>query len=543
MPAAPRRLIALALALTACSGGGGGGGGPLPAPPPAAPSPPAPTPAPTTRTRSLAVDASRSVGDLAPLWRDHYDLSYTHLAYSADPGFLAEASALKARSWRCSVGRWEVGTPPPAGGDSLDPAALRACEREFYRGPNKLAAADDPANYDFAYLDDQIAALLALGVQPFLCFDYTPFTLSSEQDPLNANNLGRADPSLSFSNGIRTAPPADPAVYARVVRNTIRHLRGLFKGSSDTGVAQIEIGNEPDLYNGSGPARFFWTGDRAQWVAVYQAVAAEVEADPAIRELIELGGGSFAFQPFEPSPSFAQDAIAALALSGARLDFVSTHAYSDDPAEQLRALIRLRAILDALAISPDIAVAEWGRALDGLDPVYDRIEHGLFRAKAIIFMQTFGVRFAHEALIRDPFRTPGGLGLLTTAPAQAKPAADVYKALNLLNPTPRALPITIDPGAFALAGRDDAGGEVVVAAIIDDPGPGARTRLELAVDGLPWGAAPFAAERFVVSDATNAAGLGPVLAAASSGAGGAFQDAVEAGPGEGQLVIWRLRVP
>ena len=41
---------------------------------------------------SLAVDAGTVTGTLEPLWRDHYDLSYTHLEYEGEAG-LAPNSA------------------------------------------------------------------------------------------------------------------------------------------------------------------------------------------------------------------------------------------------------------------------------------------------------------------------------------------------------------------------------------------------------------------------------------------------------------------
>ena len=62
-----------------------------------------------------------------------------------------------------------------------------------------------------------------------------------------------------------------------MVRNAIRHVRGLFAGTTDYGINYIEIGNEPDLAGGSGtPINYFWTGTRSQWIAMYNAIAAEI---------------------------------------------------------------------------------------------------------------------------------------------------------------------------------------------------------------------------------------------------------------------------
>ncbi|MDF1667831.1 MAG: hypothetical protein P1V97_39200, partial [Planctomycetota bacterium] len=417
-------LLILCLSLPGCGGGGSSGGG----------GSPNPAPSTSTTTISATIDGSSVTGSIQPLWRDHYDLSYTHLSYTAESGFLNLAQSLSPRSWRCSVGRWEVSTPAPTGGASLDPNVLRTCEREFYRGANTLAEADNPANYDFTYLDSQLTALLGLGVEPFLCFDYMPFTLSSEQNPNNADNVGVSDPNFSFSNGIRTAPPMDNAVYARVVRNTIRHVRGLFAGTNNFGVQFFEIGNEPDLVAPNGtPVKYFWSGDAAQFASMYAAIAAEVNGDAQLSSTISLGSGSFAFLPGESNPRFSVQFLSAIATNNIRLDFLSYHSYDDDANNHLNTLIQIQSILQTLSINPMLVNGEWGRALDGFDPVYDQIEHGLLRVRVMAIMQLFGVQIAHEALFRDPAPGAGILGLLGTGPSRKKPATDVYLALNKLN--------------------------------------------------------------------------------------------------------------
>ncbi len=272
-----------------------------------------PAPAPVVTTMSIEVDAGTVTGEIRPLWSDHYDLSFEQFSYAADAGFSAVLADLAPRSWRCSVGRWEVGFPPPAGADSTDPVTLAGSEREFYRGANTLFDADNPANYDFTYLDAQLASLIAAGLDPYLCFDYMPFTLAAEQDPFNANNVNLSLPGMpysiySFSNGIRTSPPAEPAVYARVVRNTIRHVRGLFAGTTDFRVEWFEVGNEPDLVDETGaPVPFFWAGDEAEFYDTYAAIAAiaaEVDADGSISSSVQLGAGSFAFMPSMAGTAF-----------------------------------------------------------------------------------------------------------------------------------------------------------------------------------------------------------------------------------------------
>lgn len=521
-------LLALLL-ISACSGGSSSGGGGA-----------SPTPV-SVQQQTVVVDANTVTFTLAPLWRDHYDLSVSALNYRQEPGFSALTNELQARSLRCSVGRWEVGLPVPSGGDSLDPVVLRAVEREYYRGPNTLAGADDPGNYDFGYLDGQLSEINALGMEAFLCFDYMPFTLSSEQNPMNANNLGLSNPSFSFSNGIRTAPPADDAVYARVVRNVMRHCRGLFAGSTNFNVTSFEIGNEPDLVGANAqPTPLFWTGTRGQFFNMVQAIVTEVVNDPDLNSQVRIGAGSFAAQSNEPTPRFVQDFLASIAATGTRLDFLSYHSYDDDAAPHFQILNELNALRQNLALNFDLVNGEWGRALDGSDPVYDQIEHGLLRFKVMIFMELFGVTHAHEALFRDPAPGTQILGLIATGPVSSKPVTDVYKALNRFNDCLNGLSLQTSQGSFFLAGRNNAATKLVLATAVDDPGAGQATDVEVDIPMLPWGAVPFQVRRYEVSEASHALGQGPRLVTTTNLSGGSFQETLRVSAGEAQLIVWEL---
>lgn len=378
-------------------------------------------PTPLVSTHSITIDASTSTGALRSLWRDHYDLSFEHFDYDSEPGFSALLTSLAPRSWRCSVGRWEVGFPPPLGGDSLVPATLGTVEREFYRGPNTLVGADIPSNYNFTYLDAQIVSLLAAGVDPFVCFDYMPFTLAAEQDPQNANsaniNLPNSPYSVySFSNGIRTSPPADPAVYARVVRNTMRHMRGLFAGTTDFGITWFEVGNEPDLVDEAGfSLPLFWTGTELEFYDMYAAIAAEVDADAALTGLVQLGSGSFALIPTIPGTAFMQAFLVRVGVNLPRIDFLSFHSYGDVPEAHLGKFSLVSTISTSAGVALPWVNAEWGRNLGGTEPIYDEIGHGLLRAKVLSVMQAFPFVIAHEALLRDPGTSGGELGLVRNA--------------------------------------------------------------------------------------------------------------------------------
>ncbi len=504
-------------------------------------------PSTTTVSQSIVVDASAVSGTLRPLWRDHYDLSFEHFNYASEPGFNAVLADLAPRSWRCSIGRWEVGFPPPAGADSLDPGVLATIDREFYRGPPTMIGADDPLNYDFTYVDALLGGLVAQGVEPFLCFDYMPFTLAAEQDPANLNNANVHSPgtpysTLSFSNGIRTSPPSDNAVYARVVRNAMRHARGLFAGTTDFGVEWFEVGNEPDLEDASGGALpYFWTGTEQQFYDMYSAVAAEVDADPLLTGQVQLGAGSFAFIPSMTGTVFLQAFLTRVAAGSPRIDYFSIHSYGDRPEDHLAKFMLMQAFTAAAGLGAPWVNAEWGRNLDGTEPAYDNIEHGLLRAKVLGLMQIFPFVIAHEALLRDPGTSGGELGLIKTGPPAHKPVSRVYQTLNGLSAADQALAVTTNTGdLYVVAGADVADTRVVVTVIVDEPAAGTRTRIALETQGLPWGTGSYDAELAKVTQSTSGSGGPAEVVSTTVGSGGSDVTTFDVPSGSAGLYVLTL---
>ncbi len=234
-------------------------------------------------------------------------------------------------------------------------------------------------------------------------------------------------PHMSFSNGIRTSPPADNAVHAEVVKRVVMHVKGTFAGGLSKPLTYVEIGNEPDL-----PFTYFWTGTRAQFLAMYQACAAALDAQ--FGSAIKVGAASFAWGPGEADPTFPQDFLAGLGSS--RLDFLGFHVYQDEPETRwAERLSKAKSLRDALRPAAELHVPEWGMVLDG-GPEFDDMTAALHHAKALEYMLLFDVKLSHRALIRDIVSAPGGMGLLRMSPARTKPATYVYHAYERLYETP-----------------------------------------------------------------------------------------------------------
>ncbi|MBI3500234.1 MAG: T9SS type A sorting domain-containing protein [Bacteroidetes bacterium] len=490
-------------------------------------------------TVSVTVNAGTSSGLLSQLWGDHYDLSMTHPwgSFTTDPNFLPLMQQVQPRYWRCSVGRWEMGYPAPFSGNPNDTTVLKTIPREYYRGGNDLTSANNPANYYFTYLDDQLTKIELTGAKPYLCFDYMPFTLSSQQNPNNPNNDSVA--GGSFSNGIRTAPPSNPAVYARVVRNTIRHLKGLFAGTTDFGIKYFEIGNEPDV---PAPNAYFWTGTVTDFYNMYSAIISEINSDPQLVNSIKIGAGAFSNAT---TPTFATAFMNSISSNSTRLDFLSYHSYSDSLNYHYFSLMNMSNLRNAHAPNAELINSEWGRLLNNSsDTVYDHIEHGVFRAQVMLLMESFGVKVATEAVFIDPpIPAPNKLGLVFSGPIAPKPATDCYIGLNKMNDCLNALPVTTVPstGEFVYSGKDSAGTKVCIVYVGDDPG-GFTKKVNLQINNLPWGSSTYYMYQYEVSENTWSLNQGVKLQRSDTLNGSIFNDSIiyGPGPGQGRLLIWKL---
>lgn len=463
--------------------------------------------------RSATIDAATVVATYPGVHAGHYDLSPVVQRYADDPAFAARCAGMGVRYWRISVGRWEVGPvaimAPEAAAYSNDPEALKTCSREFYRGPPTLAGAQDPANYHFGYLDAAIAAVESTGAEPYLCFDYMPFTLAANQDPSTAANLYLANPDLSFSNGIRTSPPLDDAVYAEVVARTMMHVNGAFAGGLGRSIRHVEIGNEPDLP--APAAGTFWTGTRAQFSSMYQAVSAVLDA--RFGSSIRICAGSFAFLP---GSSFMGDFLAG--LGGARLDAISFHAYDDVPETYLvERITAAKALRDAHVPGADLHCSEWSLQLDGGGPKFQSMAAALHHAKALEYFTLLGVGLSHRAVLRDP--VAGNIGDITVAPARLKPAGGVFAAYELLGATPQLLSIqSISPAGKAMLMAGRSADAITVVFFHEKPPAGSVGRCTIGIP-TPGFAGTYAVDRWLLTDATcaNGDGLWHTGTAAASG--------------------------
>lgn len=496
--------------------------------------------------------ADQNIGPLSPLWRDHWDVHMVYgyggnffcdpvgrTPYVQDAGFDFFHQTLKPRSLRVSIGAFN--NVPASAYNSTEPAVLAALATEFYRGPNDLAAADDPAHYDFTYLDAVLDVVEQTGAEAFLNLDVMPLTLAAADSAHNPCYLPLLWGTAAWDNGVRNGPAATPAVYGRVARNVARHVRGKFKGTKDWGVRYIEIWNEPEplLIPLLPPVPYFWRGNAQQLYDLYAAAAAEIDNDPEIKNLVKIGCCSFAFRP--GTADYPNTFLKQVSEQQTRLDFFSFHPYGDNTTN-LAPIRIMMDTADALVQRYNLAGVEMVNAEWGVLANFpDHADYGIHYAQAIIEFLDRGYRFAHKAPLADI--APGNNdqpSLLQIAPFRADKAnAKAYLGLNRLNGAAHRLAATAPPGGHLLAAAS-VNQDTLWALLPVLPATTTGPAL-VQVLGLPWNGADYRFRRWEFSQGIWQTSGDWQIAAQGIRAGPIFADTVAPGA-EGKMFLWELTV-
>ncbi len=289
----------------------------------------------------------------APLSRallGHYDLSGALFAYdqvAGLPAALAEAG-LTGADWRVGLGRWEAATqllpaltngtpcpiPTPASAappGSSDLSLIAA--RDWFSddgAPVTLAQTNQGARYTLGYARSALDVAAAFGAKPFLSVDLMPRALAANRTPQ------RSDCLWSFSNRVSNVRPASDVVFAAALRGAVQRLLLGHGGAPARAFTHVEIWNEPEL-------PYFWDKsfeasatslDRFFGMAIQSLVQLDAWRGGAMQPQVQ--GLRFGLAGFASASTAAQVVAAfdtALLPNGSHipLDFLSFHAYADDP--------------------------------------------------------------------------------------------------------------------------------------------------------------------------------------------------------------------
>jgi hypothetical protein len=409
----------LPVALIAC-----GGGAHVPAD-----GPPADQAAPPPADWVLAVQPT-AAGRVPATLLGHYDLSGALYGYRTNSALIDRMAAIGFAEWRVGLGRWEIATrllPALADGHATSCAAVRAglprllwapdgatdatllADRDWFTdtgAPATLADTADDARYHLGYVRDVLDTTAAFGAAAFVDIDHTPRALSASRDVFRGGIVqGVADPCLAtWTNRVSNVRPADPAVFAAAVVGAVRRVVEGEPGAAPRRARYWEFWNEPELGYAWDPSfeqppgtldAYFATAlTTLTRLAAYRATAptAEVAA-------LRFGLGSFASATTAASALTTLDRQPLPDGSFAPLDFVSFHAYANDPAPILDAI---RAVAAARAASThyraiELALTEWGPDLTA-PPPRTTMAIPLLVATVLARAPAIGLDHAHHSL-------------------------------------------------------------------------------------------------------------------------------------------------
>jgi xylan 1,4-beta-xylosidase len=381
-------------------------------------------------------------------------------AGSAGPATVAlrvDAGAVRgrlARPWRPMVGSEHLSlllSPDRCGGRPIGPElaeALRIAHGEL--GVEAVRAhgvlGDDLGvyrevggrpRYDFGGVDRVYDLLLSLGLRPVVELSFMPRDLA-------------VDPTATvFGYGAIVSPPKDWDRWAGLVGEFTAHLVDRYGAAEVRDRWSFEVWNEANL-------DVFWTGDLADYLRLY---------DVSARAVKDVDAGIAVGGPASAAAGWVDDLLAHAAVSGAPVDFVSTHTYGSPPLD-------LRPALAAHG-RPGAAIrwTEWGVTSQHFGTVNDSVFAAAFLARGmrsaagrLDALAPWVVSDHFEELGRPEALLHGGFGLLTVGNLR-KPKFWALAMLDRLGDDELAVELTGD-GAGSLVeawAARDAAGRVAVA--------------------------------------------------------------------------------
>jgi len=277
--------------------------------------------------------------------------------------------------------------------------------------------------YNFDYVDQIYDGLLANGVRPFVELSFMPRLLAARLD------------YHPFWYKPIVSPPADYAKWNALIGAFARHLIDRY-GIDEVASWYFEVWNEPNID--------FWTGRPAQetYFQLYDNTARTLKA---VNQRIRIGG------PATAQAAWVDAIIAHTTKEHIPLDFVSTHAYGNDTAQDIlghsadvaphqmltAAVDKVHAQIAASA-RPDIPLiwSEFNATYMSEREITDSVYMGPWLANTIsqsdgkvtmMSYWTFSDVFEEQGVIRAPFF--GGFGLIAIDHLP-KPAFNVFRLLH-----------------------------------------------------------------------------------------------------------------
>jgi xylan 1,4-beta-xylosidase len=312
------------------------------------------------------------------------------------------------------------------------------------------AATQDNSSYNFSYVDQIYDGLLENGVRPFVEMSFTPRKLATDPNMLHP-----------FWYHPVVSPPKDYAEWDKMIQAFAAHLIARY-GVGEVATWKFEVWNEPNLD--------FW-GGRPNQPTYFDLYDHTARALKAVSSRIQVGG-----------PATAQAAWVTPFLEHAKeknvpVDFVSTHVYANDRAEDVfgtheeiprdQMVYRsVKKVHDQILASPyphlPLIFSEYNASYMNEPNVTDSDYMGPWLANTIrqcdgliesMAYWAFSDVFEEQGVVRTPFY--GGFGLVA-ADHIPKPTLNAFAMLHKLGDQRIAVPsesvlATKTPAGLALA--------------------------------------------------------------------------------------------
>jgi xylan 1,4-beta-xylosidase len=279
--------------------------------------------------------------------------------------------------------------------------------------------------YNFSYVDQIYDGLLENGVRPFVELSFMPRKLAAH--PI----------TQPFWYHPIVSPPKDWVKWDDLISRFARHLVDRY-GIDEVSHWYFEVWNEPNLD--------FWEGDPKQesYFRLYDATARALKK---INSRLRVGG------PATAQAAWVDRFIAYAVENQVPLDFVSTHVYGNDSAEDVfgthESIPRTQMVCHAAqkvhdqvkaSARPDLPIiwSEYNASYKNEPPVTDGVFMGPWLADTIrqcdglvdiLSYWTFSDVFEEQGVVKQPFY--GGYGLIAED-GLPKPAYNAFKLLHRL---------------------------------------------------------------------------------------------------------------
>ncbi|BFI97414.1 MAG: cellulase family glycosylhydrolase [Rhodanobacter sp.] len=305
----------------------------------------------------------------------------------------------------------------------------------FYNAADKSGADGQPV-YNFSYVDQIYDGLLERGVRPFVELGFMPDAMTSDPKAIQ-----------DFWYRPNVAPPKDYALWDGMIRAFAKHLIARY-GIDEVSQWYFEVWNEPNIG--------FWAGNpkMATYFTLYDHTARALKS---VSPRLRVGG------PATAQAAEVTDFLKHVHDAHVPVDFVSTHVYGDDTADNVfhtneniprkdmvcRAVDKVhKEVLASPYPKLPFIMSEFNASYANLPNVTDSVYMGPWLANTIracagkvdaMSYWSFSDVFEEGGVVRSPFY--GGFGLIAEDRIP-KPSFNAFAMLHKLGDV--RLPVSSD---------------------------------------------------------------------------------------------------